>query len=117
MQGGRGGDGRAAFQPEIQHVIELFGVGNRSVTCSRFMLEQPVSCRSLADLPSPLSIFPPSLSLSSVGRGCGSLAGVKVASLGGETVTCVSSGVEGKAGVAAVPAQTHSLPLLRAQGT
>lgn len=56
-------DGRAAFPPEIHHVIELFGVGNRSVTCSCFMLQHTVNCHILANLSSPLFIFCP-LSLS-----------------------------------------------------
>lgn len=112
--------GRAAFQPEIQHVIELFGVGNRSVTCSCFMLQHPVSCRSLANLSSPL-LSSLRLSQTSFAPSCWERLrehrrGQNVF-VGRETATCVSSGVKGKAGAAAVPALTHSPSLLRARRT
>lgn len=56
-------DRRAAFLQEIHHIIELFGVGNRSVTCSCFMLQHTLNCHSLTNLFSPLFYLSP-LSLS-----------------------------------------------------
>lgn len=44
-------DRRAAALQGIHHIIELFGAGNRSVTCSCFMLQHTVNCHSLTNPP------------------------------------------------------------------
>lgn len=63
-------DRRAAFLPEIHHVIELFGVGNRSVTCSCFMLQHTVNCHSLTNLSLPLFFIFCPLSLTAFSLTC-----------------------------------------------
>lgn len=50
-------DRQSAIQPHIHRIIELFGAGNRSVTCSCFMLQHTVYCHSLTNLSSFLFFF------------------------------------------------------------
>lgn len=45
------------FRQEIHRIIELFGAGNRSVTCSCFMLQHTVYCHSLTILSSFFFFF------------------------------------------------------------